>query len=708
MSIRYKFFLTFSALVAMACSLALFGFRGVSDSGDRVVRLYDGPLIAVDHARSAHAAFNEARVLVQSNSDAGRIPLQALKKQLLTIEDDLSIVSERIDNGGVAAVLARARARIGDWSEAELGILDPPPEGLTAIQAPFVIAKKSEAAIAALDDLVETVAGYGFEFRVKAEDAVATSRRTMLTLSLGVTLIGLALAALFSHSMSRPILEAWRFAESVTAGNLANRLEVRRRDELGGLQQSLIAMQTSLKDRADRDEAQMERILFMAHHDRLTGLCNRAQFTHVLDDAVLQLSENAKEFSVLVLDLNKFKNVNDTLGHPVGDELLKQVGDRLQKSVRTTDVVARLGGDEFAILQADTGTDQREAAIGLSLRIDEILSLPFDLNGNTINIGTSIGIALAPKHGLVSSDLLRKADLALYAAKSRDGHCFEFFAASMLTIVEARRLMEAELRLAIERDEFVLYYQPVVDARTGLTSAVEALIRWLHPIRGLIPPDQFIPLAEETGLIVPIGEWIMQRACTDAARWTENITLAVNLSAVQFKRGNLFDVILCALVESGLTPGRLELEITETVLLENEQEFLTTIRQLKNIGITIALDDFGTGYSSLSYLTKFPFDRIKIDRSFTQGMGKRPDCDAVISSVLTLARGLNIGITAEGVETDEQFALLRSAGVDLLQGYLFGRPVPLEELPFAMALRGGGAEAHPAAALDPKLKVLHG
>jgi diguanylate cyclase (GGDEF)-like protein len=709
MSIRYKFFFAFSALVAMACVLAFFGFRGVSDAGDRVIRLYDGPLIAVDHARSAHAAFNEARLLVQSNSGSGEVPLQILDKQLRAIADDLSIVSERIGNESVTAALAQAEVRIRDWSEAELRIINPPLAGLTAIPAPFVIEKKSEAAIAALDDLVETVAAYGFEYRMMAEDAVASSRRIMLALSFGVALIGLLLAASFSHSMSKPILEAWWFAESVAAGNLTNKIEVRRRDEIGGLQHSLVTMQTSLKERADEDQALIERILFMAHHDQLTGLCNRSQFTYELDDAIQRLNQEAKAFSVLVLDLNKFKNVNDTLGHPVGDELLKHVADRLKQSVRATDVVARLGGDEFAILQSDIGADQREAAIGLSLRIDEMLSLPFDLSGNTVNIGTSIGIALAPKHGAVSSDLLRKADLALYDAKSGGGRCFAFFTASMLKVVEDRRILEAELRLAVERDELELYYQPVVHARTGLTCAVEALIRWRHPVRGLVPPDQFIPLAEETGLIIPIGEWILQRACTDAAQWPENITVAVNLSAVQFKRGDLFDVILCALVESGLTPRRLELEITETVLLENEQEFLTTIRQLKNVGVTIALDDFGTGYSSLSYLTKFPFDRIKIDRSFTAGMGNRSDCDAVISSVLTLARGLNISVTAEGVETDEQFALLRSAGVDLLQGYLFGRPVPLDQLQFPMPTVGGGpVEPRRPSAIDPQLKVLHG
>jgi predicted signal transduction protein with EAL and GGDEF domain len=330
------------------------------------------------------------------------------------------------------------------------------------------------------------------------------------------------------------------------------------------------------------------------------------------------------------------------------------------------------------------------------------------LNGNTVNIGTSIGIALAPEHGTVSSDLLRKADLALYQAKSDANAGFAFFAVEMMKAVDAKRVLEVELRMAIERQELELFYQPLVDARTSRVCAVEALVRWRHPVRGLVPPDQFIPLAEETGLIIPMGQWILQQACTDAATWPDDITVAVNLSAVQFKRGDLFDVILCALVESGLKPSRLELEITETVLLENEQEFLGTIRQLKNIGITIALDDFGTGYSSLSYLTKFPFDRIKIDRSFTQGMGKRSDCDAVISSVLLLARGLNIGVTAEGVETNEQAALLCAAGVDLLQGYLFGRPMPLHELGFGVVNIVPVLNSPTLDGLEPRLPALVG
>jgi diguanylate cyclase (GGDEF)-like protein len=711
MSIRLKFFCAFSVIVALSCTLAAISFNWVSDSGERVVRLYDGPMMAVNHARSAHSSLNAIRGLVQSGRDGSQSAVVGMFEQrLIEISGDLAIVAERIANEDVAAALTRARARVHDWSEAALKVLNPPPAGLTLVPVPFSIERKSADADAALDDLVQVVAAYGFEYRMTAEATVNTSRKALLAFSIGAAVAGLMLAIAFSHSMSKPILASLQFAERIAAGTLTNRIEIRRGDELGRLQHALVAMQSSLKTRADEDRDMMNRMQFLAHNDQLTGLCNRAQFTLALDDAILQLDRQNKNFSVLVLDLDKFKNVNDTLGHPIGDELLKQVSARLKASVRETDVVARLGGDEFAILQS-TPHDQREAAIALSLRIEELLSSPFDLCGNTVNIGTSIGIALAPEHGLVSSELLRKADLALYEAKSDTGSGFEFFTAEMMTVVDTRRLMEIELRMAIERQEFELHYQPIVDAKTGLVCAVEALVRWRHPVKGLVPPDQFIPLAEETGLIIPMGEWILQKACADAATWPDDITVAVNLSAIQFKRGNLFDVILCALIESGLRPGRLELEITETVLLANEQEFLTTIRQLKNVGITFALDDFGTGYSSLSYLTKFPFDKIKIDRSFTQGIGSRSDCDAIISSVLTLACGLNISITAEGVETEDQAALLRNAGVDLLQGYLFGRPARLAELRFAAKPPIAVLAAQTAPASDyyvPQLSVQPG
>jgi diguanylate cyclase (GGDEF)-like protein/PAS domain S-box-containing protein len=432
------------------------------------------------------------------------------------------------------------------------------------------------------------------------------------------------------------------------------------------------------EDITERRRAEAE-IVHLARHDVLTGLANRAEFNAKLEEASKRLKQNGSTVTVMMLDLDKFKAVNDTLGHPAGDRLLIEVGRRLQSTVRETDVLARLGGDEFAIIQ-EGSADQHEGAITLALRIINAIARPFDLNGHEASIGTSIGIALAPENGVEPEELLKSADLALYDAKANGRNDFRLYHPAMLEVAHTQQSAESELRNAIAREEFELHYQPVVDVKTRRLCGVEALVRWRHPVKGLIAPDQFIPLAESTGLIVPLGDWVLQRACADAALWPAHIRIAVNISAVQFKRGNLFDVILCTLVETGLAPERLELEITETSLLENQEAHLATIRQLKNLGISIALDDFGTGYSSVTYLTSFPFDKIKIDRSFTQGALTRRDCAAVVSSVLALAHGLGMITTVEGIETGEQLKYMREAGVDLAQGYLFGRPVPISQL----------------------------
>ena len=433
-----------------------------------------------------------------------------------------------------------------------------------------------------------------------------------------------------------------------------------------------------IEDITERRRAEAE-IVHLARHDVLTGLANRAEFNEKLEEASKRLKRNGHPVTVMMLDLDKFKAVNDTLGHPAGDQLLVEVGQRLQSTIRETDVLARLGGDEFAIIQ-EGGPDQHEGAIALALRIVNAICRPFDLNGHQASVGTSIGIALAPEHGVEPEQLLKSADLALYNAKANGRNDFRIYHPTMLEVAHTQRSAEGELRDAIARKEFELHYQPVMDVKTRRICSAEALIRWRHPTKGLIAPDQFIPLAESTGLIVPLGEWILQRACADAASWPAHVKVAVNISAVQFKKGNLFEVILCTLVESSLAPERLELEITETSLLENQEAHLTTIRQLKNLGISMALDDFGTGYSSVTYLTNFPFDKIKIDRTFTQGVLTRRDYAAVVSSVLALAQGLGTVTTVEGIETKEQFEYMREAGVDLAQGYLFGRPVPLSQL----------------------------
>jgi diguanylate cyclase (GGDEF)-like protein/PAS domain S-box-containing protein len=455
----------------------------------------------------------------------------------------------------------------------------------------------------------------------------------------------------------------------------SRRIAVRGED---GKSEYLLGVIEDVTDRARADE----RIKYLAHHDLLTGLSNRALFMEKIEEAGARLRRRGETFTVFMLDLDRFKTVNDSLGHPEGDSLLKETARRLKGALRETDVLARLGGDEFAILQAGEANQSKDAN-ALADRIVDLISEPYDINGNKVTIQTSIGIALAPFDGIESGELMKKADLALYRMKSEGRNGYRFFDVQMTADADARHLLEYDLREALSRGELEVHYQPVIDVRTRKPVGVEALVRWRHPRKGFIPPDQFIPLAEETGLIIPLGEFVLLRACTDAASWPEHIKVAVNLSLVQFRKCNLFDVILCALVESGLSPERLELEITESILLENELDILAVIRQLKNLGVSLALDDFGTGYSSLSYLTKFPFDKIKIDKSFTQNLTKRKECAAIIASVHALAVGLDILTTAEGVETEQQFEILRDAGINLIQGYLFGRPRPVSELDFA-------------------------
>jgi diguanylate cyclase (GGDEF)-like protein/PAS domain S-box-containing protein len=424
-----------------------------------------------------------------------------------------------------------------------------------------------------------------------------------------------------------------------------------------------------------------QRIAFMAHHDALTGLANRAAVTQRIEEAAALQRRRGDGFTVLLLDLDRFKFVNDTLGHSAGDALLREAAARLKALLRETDVLARLGGDEFAIIQSGE-SKQREAAGALADRVIDIIGKPFDIGGNEVNIGTSIGIALAPEHGTNPDSLLKMADMALYSAKSNGRNGYRFFDPDMGAAADARLALENELRRAIQQNELELHYQPIIDTKTRRICSAEALIRWRHPTRGMVMPDQFIPLAEDTGMIAHISAWVLRTACADAAKWPAHVKVAVNLSPVQFRKTNLADVVMNALAEAGLAPDRLELEITETALIESAAECLPALHRFKNAGIAIALDDFGTGYSSLSQLTMFPFDRIKIDKSFTQNLTKRAECAAIISAALTLAQSLDIATTAEGVETKDQYKLLRLAGVTSLQGFLFKRPCPVSEIDF--------------------------
>ena len=419
------------------------------------------------------------------------------------------------------------------------------------------------------------------------------------------------------------------------------------------------------------------KIAYMAHYDALTDLPNRVLLFEHLRQTLAKTRE-AMHVAVLCLDLDRFKDVNDAHGHPVGDLLLKAVAGRLRQCVRDTDMVARLGGDEFAIMQA--GTSQPTDATSLASRLIEVIGAPYELGGGQVRVELSIGIALAPGDGLDPDQLLKNADMALYRAKS-DGHgLYRFFEPEMDARMQARRRLEIDLRKAIANSEFELFYQPLVDMQTERVTGFEALIRWHHPERGMIPPLDFIAVAEETGLIVPIGDWVLRQACAEAATWPSDVKIAVNLSPIQFKSKGLLLSVMSALAASGLSPNRLELEITESVLLQDGDTTLAILHELRGLGVRISMDDFGTGYSSLSYLRKFPFDKIKIDQSFIFDMSDHNDSLAIVRAVIAMGSGLGIATTAEGVETAEQFEQLKLEGCTEVQGYLFSPPRPAAEV----------------------------
>ncbi len=419
------------------------------------------------------------------------------------------------------------------------------------------------------------------------------------------------------------------------------------------------------------------KIAYMAHHDALTDLPNRVLLFEHLRQTLAKTRE-AMHVAVLCLDLDRFKDVNDAHGHPVGDLLLKAVAGRLRQCVRDTDMVARLGGDEFAIMQA--GTSQPTDATALASRLIEVIAAPYELGNGQVRVELSIGIALAPGDGLDPDQLLKNADMALYRAKS-DGHgLYRFFEPEMDARMQARRRLEIDLRKAVANSEFELFYQPLVDMQTERVTGFEALIRWQHPERGMIPPLDFIAVAEETGLIVPIGDWVLRQACAEAATWPSDVKIAVNLSPIQFKSKGLLLSVMSALATSGLSANRLELEITESVLLQDGDTTLAALHELRRLGVRISMDDFGTGYSSLSYLRKFPFDKIKIDQSFIFDMSGHNDSLAIVRAVIAMGSGLGIATTAEGVETAEQFEQLKLEGCTEVQGYLFSPPRPAAEV----------------------------
>ena len=502
---------------------------------------------------------------------------------------------------------------------------------------------------------------------VRSERIAENSRSVMLEVSaLVCLLVGLCgweimrRTVMSVRAIARATLLVAKGEQGLDVDSLA------RGDELGTIVESLRAFQTN-----------NVRINFLAHHDVLTALPNRA----LLHDRIvlaLQDSVQGRNCAILCLDLDHFKAVNDTLGHPIGDALLQAVAARLQNCVRHGDTVARLGGDEFAVVQHNAGGQMEASA--LAQRLIDTVSQAYEVNGHQIMIGTSVGVAMTPCDDPTVDGMLRSADMALYRAKTEGRGTWRFFEPEMDAALQQRRVLELDMRAALVGQQFELYYQPLVNVRSHEVTGFEALIRWHHPDRGMISPAEFIPLAEETGLIVQIGGWVLRQACADAVLWKGNLKVAVNLSPLQFKDRNLLQVVQNALSVSGLPAWRLDLEITEGVLLQESEATLATLHKLRALGIRISMDDFGTGYSSLSYLRSFPFDKIKIDQSFIRDMGSQNGSSAIVRAVTGLGSSLGIHTTAEGVETEEQLARLITEGCTEVQGYLFSPPRPAHEV----------------------------
>jgi diguanylate cyclase (GGDEF)-like protein len=433
-----------------------------------------------------------------------------------------------------------------------------------------------------------------------------------------------------------------------------------------------------------------DQISHFAHYDALTDLPNRVLFYEKMQE-LLTRELKSTTFAVLSLDLDHFKSVNDTLGHPIGDKLLQAVSERMRGCVRETDIVARLGGDEFAIVQVTFC--QSADAVSLAARLVDAVSAPYQLDGHQVVVGTSVGIAIAPGDGTTPDQLVKNADLALYRCKASGGNMYRFFEAEMDARMQERKSLELDLRKALVNGELTLDYQPIVNLKTGKVTACEALIRWHHPERGNVPPLEFIPVAEETGLIVPIGTWALGRACADATEWPGELTVAVNVSPVQFRTADFLPVVKTALETSRLSACRLELEITELVLMQGADEALALLHHLKDLGVSIAMDDFGTGYSSLGYLRSFPFNRIKIDQSFIRDLTKNKESLAILRAVIGLGRSLDIVTTAEGVETQKQLELLKTEGCTDVQGYYFSPPTSKLEIVELLAFLDSHAKA---------------
>ena len=586
------------------------------------------------------------------------------KPRLLIVDDiadNRAVLARRLGRQGFLIVEAESGERaldLIDGSHFDLILLDVMMPGLDGVEvlkrirerhAPMQLPVIMVTAKADGSDVAESLEAGANDYITKPVDFIAALARIKTQLE---------------RKKAKDELEQANNALQALNGSLEQRIAERMAE--------LVETNEALKrEIAERERSQAE-IHYLAHHDSLTGLANRVLLRQHLE-RVLALPTST-DVAVLFVDLDGFKSINDTLGHSTGDGLLKCVANRLIESVRDSDRVARLGGDEFAIIQLEA--DQPKGAAMLANRLIELLGRPYQVDGNQLNIGASVGIAVASEGDNKPEDLLKRADLAMYTAKAEGRGTYRFFESQMDETAQARRDMESLLRTADIENAFEVYYQPLIDVTEKRVTCLEALLRWRHPDKGFISPAQFIPLAEEIGLIVTLGEWVLRQACMEATNWPDDVKVAVNLSPVQFKYSGLPRAVEEALAESGLPARRLELEITESVLLERTETSLAILHELRELGVAISMDDFGTGYSSLSYLRSFRFDKVKIDRTFIQEQHRDSEARAILEAILAMGRHIGLNVTAEGVETEAQFNMLRDQGCTLIQGYFLGRAIP--------------------------------
>ena len=601
-------------------------------------------------------------------SDPGELPVSPTTPRLLIVDDvaeNRAILTRRFQRRGYEIVEAsdgfRALELVAEqaFDLVLLDVMMPGIDGLEVLtrireqHGPAALPVIMVTALAQNDDVVKAL-------KLGANDYVTKPVDFAIALARTETQVARKHAEEAVQRANRALREANE--------NLERRIAERTKE----LREANEQLKMEIVNR-ERSEAT---IRYQAHHDALTGLPNRVLFRKQLQEALVRARRSGEDLAVHFLDLDGFKNVNDTLGHAVGDELLKSIAGRLQNTVRHADKIARLGGDEFAVLQL--AAELPSGAGVLAGRLIDAVKAPCVVDEHQILVGASIGIAVLRTDGIHFNpdDLLKSADLAMYRAKADGRGRFCFFEPEMDARAQARRSLELDLRRALAQRGFELHYQPLVNLQSDSVTAFEALLRWPHPEREWISPADFIPLAEETGLIVPLGDWVLRQACRDAATWSPDIKVAVNLSPIQFKAGDLVQSVADALTESGLAPQRLELEITESVLLDKTETSIAVLHRLRELGVAISLDDFGTGYSSLSYLRNFPFDKIKIDQSFVSHMAREHQSGAIVSAIAGLGDSFGIPTTAEGVETAEQLERLRAQGCTEVQGFLISRPIP--------------------------------